>query len=501
MWTSPARSPAPAGRLARPGWLAFIPALWLASALRLPALFANTFHADEALFASWARLIAVWRDPLLLSQAVDKPPLLFYLQALFYPMAGPVQWAARMPDFIASLLLVPLVGLLVRNLTGDRLAAAFAVLLLILSPLAIQFSATAFTDPLLTLWLVAAAAFLVRRDAARRLRPFRPGWAGLCLGLALATKYQAALFLPLLLGLGWLGGYGRREWARAAAGLALPLLGVLLWAVARSGDGPGLLANQISNIGGLRLAWPWELLPRLAAWGRLWALALGPVVLAAAGLLLAAGLWRLARRGRSGVDSDVGLVALFVVGYLLLHWLWAVPVWDRYLLPLLPFVLLLLARGGAGAARGIERRLPAAAALLVMVLLMLPSAWTARSGGYPIGGSPGADSGATAAAALLQDAPYGTVLYDHWYSWQWRYHLFDKTVYVSWFPHPDALLDDLAVFGGSGATRLIVLPDSDAAAPVRRALAGAGYRLVPLDPAMSAPGNMVLYRLEKESGE
>ena len=64
---------------------------------RFPGLFENTFAADEALFAMWARYIATWRDPLLFNvpTAVDKPPLLFYLQGLFYPLQGPVEWAAR----------------------------------------------------------------------------------------------------------------------------------------------------------------------------------------------------------------------------------------------------------------------------------------------------------------------------------------------------------------------------------------------------------------------
>ncbi|RMG96345.1 MAG: glycosyltransferase, partial [Chloroflexi bacterium] len=76
---------------------ALLGVVWITAVFRFRALFANTFHADEALFASWARLIAVWRDPLLVTQAVDKPPLLFYLQAVFYPLFGPVMWAARLP--------------------------------------------------------------------------------------------------------------------------------------------------------------------------------------------------------------------------------------------------------------------------------------------------------------------------------------------------------------------------------------------------------------------
>ncbi|MFQ5421605.1 MAG: glycosyltransferase family 39 protein, partial [Anaerolineae bacterium] len=110
---------------------------------RLPGLFANGFQADEALFASFARTIAVWRDPLLVLQPVDKPPLLFYAQAAFYPMFGPVQWAARLPDFIASILLIPLTARLVWRWYGDGLAAVMTAVLLAFSPLAIQFSPTA----------------------------------------------------------------------------------------------------------------------------------------------------------------------------------------------------------------------------------------------------------------------------------------------------------------------------------------------------------------------
>ncbi|MCA9929638.1 MAG: glycosyltransferase family 39 protein [Anaerolineales bacterium] len=128
----------------------------LTAVFRIHALFANSFHADEALFASWARLIAVWRDPLLQTVAVDKPPLLFYAQALFFPLLGPVEWAARLPNLIASILLVPLVAVWVWRWYRDGKTAVFAAALVALSPLHIQFSATAFTDPLLTTLLVGA---------------------------------------------------------------------------------------------------------------------------------------------------------------------------------------------------------------------------------------------------------------------------------------------------------------------------------------------------------
>ena len=136
--------------------------IFLGAALRMHGLFANTFHADEALFASWARLIAVWRDPLLQTVAVDKPPLLFYAQALFYPLLGtPAEWPARLPNLIAGILTVPLTARLAHSLYRDGLVTLFATAVVSLSPLAIQFSATAFTDPLLTFWLLLAFVMVV----------------------------------------------------------------------------------------------------------------------------------------------------------------------------------------------------------------------------------------------------------------------------------------------------------------------------------------------------
>ena len=467
---------------------------WLGAALRFRGLFANTFHADEALFASWARLIAVWRDPLLLTQAVDKPPLLFYLQALFYPLFGPVEFAARLPSWIASLLLIPLTAQLARRLTGDRAAAVVAAFLVAVAPLAVQFSATAFSDAPLTLWLIGALY-----AAARPLSPRDKAWpwaAGLLFGLALATKYQALLFAPLLVGVAWLAGWRRAAWWRGLAGLAVVVALLLLWQALRPAAG-GLVALQWANVGGVRPAHSWELWPRLAQMGRLWRLAWGWPLLA---LSVAAAAGFAARRRLLPAEA---MLLLFVVAYLALHWLWAVPVWDRYLLPILPLIAILIGLGvsalwatlafrrQAGARRS---RQFVFAALAVLAVAHLPIAAAARAGRYPIGGQPAADGGAARAAQTLKDAPYGTVLYDHWYSWHWRYQLFDGRAYVSWFPHADALLADLAAFGGVGPLRAIALPASAAARPVVRRLAESGYRLEPL-PGQDGAAGVIIYRI------
>ena len=467
----------------------------LAAGLRFPALFANHFHADEALFASWARLIAVWRDPLLLTQAVDKPPLLFYLAALFFPLFGPVEWAARWPDLAASILLVPLTAVLAWRLYGDAAAALLAAALVAAAPLAVQFSATVFTDPLLTFLLMAALFFVAGRE--------RPFLAGLCFGLAALTKHQAWLFLPLLLGAAWLSGWPRGAWRRGLLGLLGPLALFAVWQLARGG-GLDLAAAQWRNFGGVRPAWSWELLPRLRAWGGLWPTLFGPLL----GALAVAALawpWLRAPGGERGRLFD-RLLALFLLGYLALHWLLAIPAWDRYLLPLLPPLALLLARFLVDLAGLVLRRLPragygpgAAAALLLLTALLLPGALAAKDGRLPAGGFPGADQGAWQVRDYLYDAPYGTVLYDHWYSWHWAGAFFDRGVYTSWFPTPAALAADLSAFGGGPGARYLVTPADGTAEPALRAVGAAGYTARPVLRTGGAPG-MTLYRLEGGGG-
>jgi hypothetical protein len=530
----------------------------LAFWLRLPGLFANSFQGDEALFATWARLIAVWRDPLLQAQLVDKPPLHFYLQALFYPLQGPVEWAARLPNWIASILLIPLMAQWVwrwygndgRPRTEDRgrspsfvfrppslLASQpiFAAVLLTLSPYAIQFSPTAFLDPLLLFWLVGSLALIDR-----------PGWSGVLFGLALLTKHQAWLFLPLLLAAGWwrwvglpaarcladgdrlaVNGQASKQrrinpakrlvqlpgpvyralfWAGLTRWLAgmLPLLAtLLLWEWLRNGS-LALWGLQVSNFGGTRLVWSWELWPRLLAWAELGQMVWAGGWLGALFLLLTAGgmvwLWVYGR-------FPDRLLILFSLAYLALHWLLAIPVWDRYLLLLVPILTLLLARWSMAMFSGRPDRFrkPVRSAphdfslfsarclngtlfsfrgkmgqivlLVVVVLLLLPGAWSGRNGSLPVGGQVDADQRIATAAVYLEEAPYGTVLYDHWHSWQWRYHLFDKRVHLSWLPHPAQLTEELLVFGSDGHARYLSLPHTPAALPFRRAVAEAGFCL------------------------
>ena len=166
--------------------------LVVAAILRAIPLFANyPLHHDEALYGFWARLIVSGRDPLLLTAWVDKPPLVIYALAGSLKLLGVSELALRLPGMIVSLAtLVCTYGLAAR--IYDRRTALLAAVLLAASPFAILFAPTAFTDPWLTLWLVAAAW------AALAGRSFL---AGIALGLAVASKQQGVLGVPLVVAL------------------------------------------------------------------------------------------------------------------------------------------------------------------------------------------------------------------------------------------------------------------------------------------------------------
>ncbi len=471
----------------------------LATALRLRGVFVNTFQADEALFATWARLIAVWRDPLLANQVVDKPPLLFYLQALFYPLLGPTEIAARLPNLIASILLIPLTGMLTWRLFRNSVTALIAAAIITTSPLLVQFSATGYTDPLLSALALASILFasstnILGGNETHASPQKRGRWAflsGLVFGLALATKYQALLLLPLLAGLFYIFRWKRALWFRWLAGFSLILLVIVVWDLIRS-DSPSIFNAQISSYGGLRFIWSWELWPRLRSWAEQWRFLLGTPFLAISVLVLTVPFLGWVTYLDDEFTAIDQLLTIFVLGYFIFHWLAAVPIWDRYLLLVAPYFSILAARMVWRVYSYVKSLLPVKTSrnrsvnslVLLLGLLVLviqgPDIVASYDGELPVGGRPDADGGISEVADFIKDEPPGTVLYDHWYSWQWRYHLFESNVYVSWFPNPEALADDLLVFGQDGNARYLALPKTDDAIPVVRAVLSAGFNLEPV---------------------
>ncbi len=176
-----------------PGWPAVAIGLALLSAVLIPLnlLTGQRFHHDEALYATWALQIASGHDPLLQQTLIDKPPLFLYTMAGAMRLLGVTEVVARLPSLLATVLSVGLTFGLGQQLYG-RQVGVLAAWLVALSPLTILFAPTAFTDPMLVT-LVLAAGLAAAHD--------RAGWAGVGMGLAIATKQQGLFFIPLVMGL------------------------------------------------------------------------------------------------------------------------------------------------------------------------------------------------------------------------------------------------------------------------------------------------------------
>jgi 4-amino-4-deoxy-L-arabinose transferase-like glycosyltransferase len=384
---------------------------------------------------------------------------------------------------------VALLFALGRRLYGQR-TAWLAAGLLALSPLAILFSITLFIDPLLT------ASVLWALWAASRAR-----WRSLAAALAtgFAIKQTALLFAPLALGLALAGLPGvatPRQAARRLWWASRPLIMALLisaglvfgWDAARHAGIGFWTQGYADNMPG-RLVRANEVLPRAQAWIGLlhYVTASTPLnLLLAAGLPMAliAEIWRKAARRAALIDV---LLSGFALLYLAAYWLLAFNVWDRYLLPLAPLLALLLARVLLIAAATIVRIVPGRpawlrpAAHLGLAGALALAAWgparAAADSAYPVGGDHGAYDGIDEAATYVRGMPAGSVLYDHWLSWQWDFYLFGSPVYVAWFPSPQGLTTDLKAFGRR-SPRFLVVPSWEGDAELRAAAAEAGFTFV-----------------------
>jgi 4-amino-4-deoxy-L-arabinose transferase-like glycosyltransferase len=474
-----------------------------AFALRLGPLFDNRFHPDEALFSTWALKIARGENLLLTGLPVDKPPLLIYLSALSFYVFGQSELAARVPNLLVSVLSVPLLYQLARRYNPGEpfpfsrfdpfsnrergAGSEVAALLLALSPFAILFAPTAFLDPAMVMFGLASLVAAARG---------RAGWAGILLGLSFAAKVQGLFFL-LLVPLFWQRRASSRSpgerphlcgvnlsprhpiW-RFILGVGVSALAVvLLWDGARGGL--PFWMQQTINYGGIRLIYAGELSPRLTGWINFLPYFFGPI----AGLLGLIGMpilihHDLARRVSSRATRiDLGLLA-YALGFLALHWLLNFPVWDRYLLILVPILALLFGRAIAHlASLARPQPVPRLRLLLVVALAVLPFSLIAARSGYPLGGDHGANDGIEQAAAYLKGLPSGTVVYEHGLAWLLGYYLGDGFAYLSYFDTPADLAADLRVFGGH-SERYVIFPGRESPAAVIDAIRQVGYTLTPV---------------------
>ena len=504
--------------------LALLAILLLALALRAAPLTDHRFHEDEALYASWALLTT--EDPALISVPVDKPPLHIYLLAGLFRLLGPTEAVARLPNLWASVLSVAMVYA-IGGRAYDRPTALMAALLYAASPFAILFASTAFTDPLLVLWMLLGLWAALAR---------KPLLAGLALGLAYATKQQAVLLVPLVVAMsicevrelrGLREGKEtteRREMRRPPSKLQpptsniqysipnlllrllagfLPLFALVTWWDSlRWHVQPSFWDRSLTTYGGLELlppsAWP----ERLADWAKLLSYVFASPSLNAIMLIgLPILLWLAIRPHAPRFTFHVSrftfhasrithydlLLVIYVIAYLFLHLAISFQVWDRYLLPLAPLLCLLLARlirQAMAFAQSVTHHASRftfyVSRLLIgsLLILLIRPAYLGTTSQLPIGGDHGAYEGIDQLAAYVQaHLPPEARLYYHWLGWHYGYYLRDASPERTWYPDPESLAEQAAA--APAAVRAIAFPAWKDDQPVRQALAARGLTLVP----------------------
>ena len=514
-------------------------ALGLAMAIAVLAplgpLASNRFHRDEAIYSSWGLDIASGRDLLVSGSPVDKPPLFLYIQALSFILFGPTEVAARLPSLLASLVSVGLVFGLGYSLYG-RGVGLLAAYLLAASPFAILFAPTAFTDPLMVTWVLAGCLAAARG---------RAGWAGIFLGLAAITKQQGVFFVPLALGLLYTSNskstndkpanlqYPDRTRSPTAASPVsqspisppqiaffviafLAVSGVALgWDVARARQ-PGFLAQSLASYGGLSLSWEPAQEHLLGFVGMLryatGSPVLNGVILIGLPLLLVADifLWLGLPKAFSGrldhlrypFQARVDLMILaFVFLFLVGHALVAFVVWDRYLLGLVPWLALLLAR-----VLTLPRRLlkdSPGSKLLSLLFVLCMAAFTlspirdAAASRFPVGGDHGAYQGIEQVVNYLRAVPADTTLYHRWLGWHWRFYLWDSPYDLRAWTSPSDLAAQAAA--RPGARRYVVFPSWHSSTEARLALSAAGLAMREVQRAFRDDGSLsfIVYRIEE----
>lgn len=169
-------------------------ALMMAAGLALaPRIYHNYDVVD--CFLTWSRASGGSRPWDIYRTDCDYPPLVPYMLTLVERL----RLAARAPEvgtlsltyvklpMLAYLAGVPLLLHGLRRPFGERAARLTAVLFALCLPLFINAAAWGQFDALLSLWILAALVALLNE---------RPVWAGVALGLGLATKLLAIVALP-----------------------------------------------------------------------------------------------------------------------------------------------------------------------------------------------------------------------------------------------------------------------------------------------------------------
>ncbi len=210
--------------------------------------------ADESIYTTISRQMVTegyWLIPHLPNHPaivdgvifLEKPPLVFWFQAVSMAIFGPSLVAARFPSVLASLVLAVVVYRMGRSLYSERVGIASGFVFLVVPAVYWHSHAgrTATTD----IFLLLFGALFVWLLWEGRSRPRLVVWAGVAGGLAVMSKQVAAVQF-LLVALPLLAVY-RNEYSLPALGkgIAAGLIVIVPWNLYAYLSFPDLYLNQM----------------------------------------------------------------------------------------------------------------------------------------------------------------------------------------------------------------------------------------------------------------
>ena len=168
-------------------WISVI--LLLGVIIRLSIYNLAPLFMDTAFYASLGRSIADGDLLLQVNHVSDKPPLFFYIQAIFFYFLGVSESVATLPSIVGGLLGIVIIYLLGRDLQGYE-AGIIAALLFALSPGCIFLSALGLIDSLFMSIVMFSFWTMLHRKYF---------WTGFLIGIAFGMKQTILSFGPLYL--------------------------------------------------------------------------------------------------------------------------------------------------------------------------------------------------------------------------------------------------------------------------------------------------------------
>lgn len=177
---------------------------------------------------------------------LEKPPLLYWMNAASMRLFGLTPWAARLPARLAGLGSAILLAVAVGRLAG-RSAGLIAAALFLCSPLGFVLSRLNLTDGLLSFFFTAmllGSLLLLRAPESRKSFRIFEALLGVAAAGSFMTKGLVGVFLAALILLLWSFATGRvRALGRLIAGPAAPLFIALTapWFILMERQHPGFL--------------------------------------------------------------------------------------------------------------------------------------------------------------------------------------------------------------------------------------------------------------------